>query len=86
MNKPSLITRRSAHLSLDRWVSFISPDNGPTYMRLKRVSSAMNAQFPLELRRIYRRQGLNALVKHIMVEDHISLSEAWRKIRRMFND
>lgn len=72
------------HLNIDRW--FYKQPNG--YLRMKRVSTPAEAQFPRRLRRIYQRAEGNpvALVKQLQQDSPINLTQAWDTVKRMFNE
>lgn len=73
----------SRHLNRSRWFDITATGT----IRRKRVSAAMNEQFPLEYRKYYQSTGANAakLTKYVMVAEALQLSDAWIKVQSMFN-
>lgn len=54
-------------------------------LQRKRVSAEDAQAFPLHYRMIFQQQGATGLTKHIVSEDNCSLSDAWAKVKKMFN-
>ena len=70
------------HLNTERWFYI----NKAGTLTRKRVTKKLNEQFPLEFRLVWQKHGSAKLVKYLMCFYDISLAEAWRKTKHMFND
>lgn len=80
MSNSSLDTK---HLKWSRWYDRM-PATGK--LRMKRVSAAKEAQFPKQYREILASGNAAKLVKHLMVEKQLSLSDAWSTVKQMVNN
>jgi translation initiation factor 2 alpha subunit (eIF-2alpha) len=71
------------HLNVDRWFDRMPGTND---LKMKRVSGEQEGQFPKKYRLYYQREGAVKFVSYLMQEEGISISEAWKRIKQMFND
>ena len=70
------------HLKVERWFYINKKGN----LVRKRVSKELEKQFPLEFRALWQKHGSVQLVKYLIHFHKLSLSEAWAKVKYMFNN
>lgn len=74
------------HLNTERWFATIRDGVSRPHMRRKRVSAAMEAQFPAKYREAYIKHGPARVVAMLRDErPEEGLAGAWERLKRMMN-